>query len=166
MYTSLELKLIDKINEFAESYFKQEDRSSKYCTRNIKQIIGNLGIELGFRVCASGFEDFDSEWLYDIVWFKENEKNHLSEIEMVLESEMAYGLGDIKFDFEKLLLANAPHRVMICMVGDKLSIDDIKNYADNAVESYRYLKTGDRVLTLMWDDFNSGKFIPHLSIKL
>jgi len=161
----IEQWITDALNKFADDYFKQDNRSSSFCTYSIKEIIGNYGLEKGFRVCASGFPNyFEKEWLYDLVWYKENENRNLISVELVLETEMTYGLPAIKYDFEKLLLSNSNHRIMICCVG-RTTIDEIKNYCDRAVDSYAQLKTGDRILTLMWDDFGSGEFIPHLTIK-
>jgi hypothetical protein len=157
--------IVNALNNFADDYFKQENRSSPFVTHAIKEIIGNYGSENGFEVCASGFPDyFHNEWLYDLVWYKENENKNLSSVELVLESEMRYGLPAIKFDFEKLLQSNSIHRIMICLAG-KTPIVDIRNYCNKAVDSYNYLKKGDKILTLIWDDFDSGKFIPHVTIK-
>ena len=51
------------------------------------------------------------EWLYDVTWCK-YENNFLKSVPLVAECEWG-NLGDIKDDFEKLLLARAAVRVMI-----------------------------------------------------
>jgi len=161
----IEQWITNALNKFADDYFKQENRSGSFVTHSIKEIIGNYGEEKGFEVCASGFPDwFHNEWLYDLVWFKEDENKSLTSVELVLESEMMYDLRAIKFDFEKLLLSNSKHRIMICNAG-RTSIDEIKNYFDNAVNRYTQLKKEERILTLIWDDFGSGEFISHLIVK-
>jgi hypothetical protein len=69
-------------------------------------------------VCASGFEGkFEPEWLYDLIWYKNNSEVRLETVPLVLESEWAYDYYDIRFDFEKLLLANAPLKVMVFQDG-------------------------------------------------
>jgi len=157
--------ILNSLNSFSESYFNQTNRSSSFVTYSIKDIIGNYGINQGFQVCASGFPDyFHNEWLYDMVWYSENENKNLVSVELVLESEMNYGLPLIKYDFEKLLLSNSKYRIMICCAG-KIPIEEIKNYINNAIINYKNLKVNDRILTLIWDDFYSGEFIPYLKVK-
>lgn len=165
MYSNVEKKVLRKLQKFALDYFEQHDKTSSYCTYAIKEIIGELGYEKKFKVCASGFPDhYENEWLYDIVWFEENDNKNITSIELVLESEMTYGLPAIKMDFEKLLLANARHRIMICCQGHLL-LEDLQKYFEEAVKSYELLRPGDRFLVLIWDDRNSGEFIPQLIIK-
>lgn len=163
--TQTELWIIDALNKFAIDYFKQSNRSSTFVTQSIKEIIGDHGSKKRFQVCASGFPNFfHNEWLYDIVWYKEDKNKNLTEVELVLESEMLYGLAAIKFDFEKLLVANANHRVMICLAG-RTPIKEIQEYFSTAVARFKGLKKGERVLTLIWDDFETGSFYSDLWIK-
>lgn len=157
--------ILNALNNFADAYFDQENRSGTFVTYSIKEIIGNYGHSKGFKVCACGFPGhFENEWLYDMVWYKENNTNNLITVELALECEQSYGLPAIKFDFEKLLVANANLRIMICLLG-KMPVEIIKDYCTNAVNAYTHLKKGDRILTLIWDDFGAGNFIPHLTIK-
>jgi hypothetical protein len=84
-------------------------------TRAIKDDIGRLGKTKDWLVCASGFCDqFEREWLYDLVWYREDSRRRLSEVGLVLESEWIIDPLGIKYDFEKLLVAKAPLKVMIC----------------------------------------------------
>jgi hypothetical protein len=90
------------------------DYSDGNWTRQIKISIGTLGTKLGYSVCAGGpFQkyDFESGWLYDLVWYKENAFG-LIDVPLVLESEWKT-YAQIKYDFEKLLVARAKYRVMI-----------------------------------------------------
>jgi hypothetical protein len=157
--------ILKALNLFSDSYFNQANRSGEFVTYNIKEIIGNYGHSKGFDVCACGFPGhFDSEWMYDLVWYNEDETKKLKSVELVLESEQTYGIPAIKFDFEKLLIANTKYRIMICLAG-MTSIEEIKSYCSKAVNCYTQLSKGERVFTLIWDDFGSGDFIPHLVIK-
>ena len=52
------------------------------------------------------------EWLYDVTWCEYDENDFLTSVPVVAECEWR-NLGDIKDDFEKLLLARAAVRVMV-----------------------------------------------------
>jgi hypothetical protein len=88
-------------------------------TLAVKRKLGELGTTYGFSTCASGRElKHDAEWLYDLVWYKCNHDNNddarrLTEIPLVLESEWLRDFIQIRYDFEKLLLANSPIKVMV-----------------------------------------------------
>ena len=167
----IEQRILEELNEFSKLYFSADnkDRSGKFVTKSILKRVGDIGKDLKFDVCASGFKDiFYGEWLYDMVWYKEEKvTEYLLEVVLVLECEQAYGIPDIKYDFEKLLLANAKMRIMICLAG-KTPVDEIKNYFIKAVEAYKGLNKGSRILALIWHDWMGDEnehFIPHLVIK-
>ncbi|WP_153796431.1 hypothetical protein [Foetidibacter luteolus] len=89
-------------------------------TREMKKALGNLGKSRGFKICAAcKDEDFETEWLYDLIWYKENLKGNLIEVPLAVESEWSMGWKHIKFDFEKLLVANATLKLMICCSYEK-----------------------------------------------
>lgn len=164
-----EAEIIKILNKFSEEYYQQLNRSSNYVTNSIKKLIGDYGCSevVKCEVCTSGFPDyFNNEWLYDMVWYKEDlTTKQLISVELVLELEQhVRGIADIKYDFEKLLVANAKVRVIICTTG-KIPITDIQKYFSEAFNRYSGLKKGDRILTIIWDDSDTGKFIPQLLVK-
>ncbi|MCX6979508.1 MAG: hypothetical protein NTV08_01975 [Verrucomicrobia bacterium] len=57
-------------------------------------------------------DDGNKEWLYDLIWFRNDSNNQLREVAMVLESEWSNNEWHIQEDFEKLLVAKAPIKVM------------------------------------------------------
>lgn len=101
-------------------------------TTEIKRDLIALGKKKGFSVCASGFaNDCETEWLWDLVWYRADPPNHLSEIGLILESEWSYALKDIVFDFEKLLVGKALFKVMV-----------FQDFRDNVDELFSRLETG------------------------
>ena len=125
-------------------------------TLAIKYKLGELGKENGFSTCASGCRDreYDAEWLYDLIWYKNNfedGKSHerrLTEVPLVMEIEWSPDFLQIRYDFEKLLVANAPIKVMAFWndgAFEKLQ-DGIEKYK-NGVPSIYILAcyVGDRV---------------------
>jgi hypothetical protein len=112
----IEKVLINTLDAFLKENLKMQYKGDKKWTNRIKQLIGNLGSDMfGYKIACSGFPDeFEREWLYDIVWYCENENKQLIDIPLVVESEWGKRYEDIKFDFEKLHVANAKHRLLIC----------------------------------------------------
>lgn len=83
-------------------------------TVELMRVIGTLGLEQGWAVCASKCRElFDGGWLYDLTWYRNGPNDHLRELGLVLESEWRRNLEFIKFDFEKLLAAKAPIKVLV-----------------------------------------------------
>jgi hypothetical protein len=83
-------------------------------TAAVKSSLITLGKKKGYRVCASGFpNECGPEWLYDLVWYRNEPSNHLREVPLVVESEWSYNPDHVKCDFEKLLVAKARVKVMI-----------------------------------------------------
>ena len=136
-------------------------------TRQIKSFIGRLGISKGYKVCASSHEqDFENEWLYDLVWYKENDTGFLIDVPLVVESEWKQNLKDIKFDFEKLLLANSGLKLMICNSKEKHK-QSILNYFQEAIEFCPFIQISDEYLVAILDLIGSDadKFTFHVFKK-
>ncbi|MDR3697913.1 hypothetical protein [Mucilaginibacter sp.] len=84
-------------------------------TNRLKEIIGDLGLQLNYDVAIGGFRNkFEKEWLYDIVWYQEDSEKRLVRIPLIVECEWDRSYSGIKYDFEKLLVGNAERRLMIC----------------------------------------------------
>lgn len=82
-------------------------------TAKILKSFADLADEFGYWYCPCP-EVGNKEWLYDFMWFKNNEANDmLNEVALVLESEWGLYYDEVRYDFEKLLIANAPVKVMV-----------------------------------------------------
>ena len=80
-------------------------------TQTVKTTLCKLGKRLGCMTWATGVPKYcdGPEWLYDVVWGNSD----LISVPMVAECEWG-DLGEIQYDFSKLLLARATVRVMVC----------------------------------------------------
>src|SRR5260221_2726039 len=93
------------------------EKSNKTWTNELLNALGKLGGEFGYKPCPSVTE---SAWLYDMVWYREQvgvgvkKIPFLVEVPFAMESEWNPEFEEIKYDFEKLLVVNATHRLMIC----------------------------------------------------
>ncbi len=149
-----------------------ELRSFFACSTNkqmstwVKDLFHDLGKELGYKVYGNGISPKlkeggyfkNREWLYDLHWFTEPENTHYipATIPMVLESEWQNKQpgnketrnGAVMFDFQKLLVTNAPLRVMVFKIAKKSDIDYLGDYFDLAIRSYQHLQPGALFLML------------------
>lgn len=90
-----------------------DGRGDRHWTLRIKSRLAQLGAEYQFETCASGLRDeCEGEWLYDLVWFR-NADGRLHEIGLVAESEWSTHFDYLRYDFEKLLVAISPLKLMI-----------------------------------------------------
>jgi hypothetical protein len=144
---------LESVQENAKDY-----KSAPDWTIAVKTAIGKLGQQHGFEVCASGCNSengkgFHEEWLYDLVWYNEEEiagQKFLTDITLVMESEWKMHIEDIRFDFEKLLLANAPYKLMVCCVSEE-RLDVVKNYFQKAVNNYTQGSADDKYIIAILD---------------
>ena len=153
------------VNEY--STYPKGSKSTKWLTTEIKRRVANIGFENKFEA-RSSFND--GEWLYDLVWYKNNSDNFLEKVDLVLESELSdRTYAGLQLDFEKLLISNAPYKVMICMAEGNYdypqNINRVIDLFEKAVVACRNLQSGARVLVLIWEDYMEGAVHPHLIIK-
>ena len=113
----------------------------------------------GFRQ-KSGDKFVNREWLYDLVWYEDDQKKFytIKKTLLTAESEWTYrrpkdtiddNYGAIKYDFQKLLLSNAELKLMIFRVSGKTK-QDIKqkliklyDYFNNAIDKYEQMESGE-----------------------
>lgn len=92
------------------------------------------------RNCCGRCKEAYGEWLFDLVWYKENHNRQLIELRLVLESEWSHNKYDIKYDFEKLLIAKCDSKVMLTESPDAKQVvqEGIKSFSVNC-SSEQYL---------------------------
>jgi hypothetical protein len=126
-------------------------------TNRLKEKIGDLGVTLGHQVAVGGFRDkFEREWLYDIVWYVEDNKKKLQKIPLIVESEWDRNYSGIKYDFEKLLVGNAERRLMICQSRTD-NIDNLFEKFKSAIDAFEE-NFGDRFLIAILDSQTESEF--------
>lgn len=100
-------------------------------------------------------DDTITECLYDMVWYTPMQLDYLptnrsniifGDIHLVLECEWNKDIGEIMYDFQKLVQARAEHRVMIFQSYNSGStIDIMTSYVEsspNSVKGDKYLFAG------------------------
>lgn len=116
-------------------------------TEEIKNSLAQLGEYKGYDICtATKGKEYQSEWLYDLVWYKEDTQGFLIDVPLVVESEWGKHLvKDIKFDFEKLLLSRSYLKLMICNCQEK-NRDNYLQYFQKAINVCPLVTKGDLYL--------------------
>jgi hypothetical protein len=129
---NLEAEIISAITGIPATM--QPGRGDDEWTAAIKRSLITLGRARGYSICAAGFPDeCEKEWLFDLVWYRNEPQEHLREIGLVLESELSKAPFEIKYDFEKLLVAKSPIKVMV-----------FQDNNDNLPKLWSLLETGIR----------------------
>ena len=105
-----------------------------------------------YKVYASNREQNDSgEWLYDLTGIEE-EGDYFKSIPLVLESEWKWKNnqkkyeGEILYDFRKLLVSRADHRVMVLEVESEKKEKEVVERLLQHVQKCRHSTEGDRYL--------------------
>ena len=164
-FTNDETEIIAILEQIVKEWFEKKVNGDKQWTIRIKTLLADLGYKKGYDVSTSGLEDKTvTEWLYDFVWYKENSEKYIETVPLVLECEWGRKLKDIKFDFEKLLLANSEMKFMICQAKPN-QFEQFCNYFEKAVSSYQLLQSGSRIVVAILDDYNTGLFTYKLFVK-
>lgn len=93
---------------------------------------------------------------FDMVWYEEDEDKRLDRLPLAMESEWSKNYGEIKYDFEKLLVARAECKLMICQCHP----DDTElliSLLQEAVSAFKAAK-GDRYLIAVLDSSTEEAF--------
>jgi len=138
-------------------------------TTDVKTRFCRLGRKLGYKVCVKKGEvpcdehDY-GEWLYDATWLRYDEGEYLLDCPLVLESENEQDDDSIWSDWQKLIIANAAHRVML--FGKPSNSDRTRVFMKmiDEVDHYEQRRHGDRYLLAGWSDEGEGtmEYVVHL----
>lgn len=96
------------------AHWQREIWPSPEKNRAIKAMLAKEGERLGFQVLPSGKR---GEWLYDVVWRRLDGNRNIIGMPLAVEIEVSDSrLGGIRYDFNKLLQAQADHKLMVFQV--------------------------------------------------
>jgi hypothetical protein len=161
----LAIKLLKMFEDVSAKYIYEKRNARRPNSNCIKYNLVKLGHELNYRVYANGLtpEQCDEqsqkykfvcrEFLYDIHWYKDIDGKFYTPETVALVAESELGdtrKGDlskqrnpaIKFDFQKLLMANAELRLMIVKVYKSNHLAELNDYFEDAIREYKLLKKG------------------------
>jgi hypothetical protein len=156
-------------------------KSPKKRTTKLFEVLTLLGDKKGYKVYSHSLskkfmeqyknEKGDSkfvnrEWLYDLLWYKEDNDGGYFPLDfpLIVESEWWNTRREdkkrdrysaIKYDFQKLLLANTGLRLMIFKISKEEELKLLSKYFNNAITKYTPLKNGEFLFVAFHDDEKS-----------
>ena len=128
------------------SQWKREIWPSPDKNRDIKTALAEEGQRLGFQVLPAGSR---GEWLYDLVWRRLDANRNLIGMPLAVEIEVSDSrLWGIRYDFNKLLQAQADHKLMVFQVQTQEEVEAVFERLQESIDVYphgipcRYLLCG------------------------
>jgi len=151
-------KSLKKITRTAFKLSEQKVLNDRRWTLEVKNEFGKLGLKNKYQVAATGFtQSYDREWLYDLVWYSNNENGQLIDVPFVLECEWG-NIRNVQFDFEKLLIANASIKFMICQASNESQRVSLIHYFKDAIEQYHSKHPKQNYFIAILDAINDWSF--------
>ena len=138
-FTSLEEKIQTVLNKVCGELAGQSATNAVW-TLKIKQALCDLALNVdsAYKTNASG-DGLRGEWLFDLVWYREQEidgEMHLASLELVMESEWLKDWANLRDDFQKLLIAKAPQKLMIFEVANDKARQDRLSKMQTALKTF------------------------------
>ena len=130
------------------SEFPNEGRNPKW-TKAIRLAIGKLGENLGYEVCGLPFQE---GWLFDLCWFSTTDTSDQKLLNMTLamESELNKKYSEIKYDFEKLLIAKSKFKILVFQAKGQTITDYFKK-VEQSIRTYQSGSSGEIYLLACYD---------------
>lgn len=156
-FDKIEQEIINELNTFFLEVKQNNYHGNTIWTKRLKERIGYLGKEKGYYVATAGCDgEFEKEWLYDVVWYVEDNEGRLESIFLIVESEWEINYSGIKYDFEKLLVGRAHNRLMICQSRSH-NIENLFEEFKKAIDAFKG-NFNDRFLIAILDYDTEDEF--------
>ncbi|TLF45933.1 hypothetical protein FEI13_17610 [Halomonas urmiana] len=120
------------------SQWKKQIWKSPEKNRAIKAKFRDEGAQLGYRSRPS-YKTGAREWLYDFVWRKFDDENHLQEVVLAMEIEMSdRNMRSLMLDFTKLFQSDASYKVFVFQFKTE---DEVGAAMEHFIQSAQRYKT-------------------------
>lgn len=147
-------RIKDTLNQAAENA-KAKSCMNRGWTRECLHGLVKLGDECGYATCPE-VSTMKGEWLYDMIWYKEIEDGaddkdiwpkRMSDVVLVAESEWSSSISEIRYDFQKLIQANARIKLLVC---DGVNEDEYASLVKD-IELFEHRDSQERYLFAIYD---------------
>jgi hypothetical protein len=141
-----EIKMI--LDNLAVTDKKLSGLSDKGWTERIKDELCTLGHKHKYGVSASGIKKADkAEWLFDLIWADRNDNPwQFFEMPLVVECEWNTIKGVITYDFDKLLVAKARHKLMVFQQENQDNVNNVIASLKGIIKHFKMTYPGERYL--------------------
>lgn len=129
-----------------ETAWKKEIWRSPDKNKAIKARFRDEGAKRGFKSRPS-YVTGAGEWLYDFVWREFDENNDLKRIVLTMEIEISD--KSFRYDFNKLLQADSPYKIMVFQLKHEAEIQGMFASLTSAIDAYQ-AKVGAHYLLCGW----------------
>ena len=142
----LELQIQAVLSSIAQSLDKRPDGE---CTSRVMKELETLGSRLGWKVKGGSSDTANPhpEFLFDMTWVRLHGQSIL-DLELVVESE--WKPEGVQYDFQKLMVGRARHRLMIFPQRSRELAWTAINLHITEIQNYRLTQQGDRYLFAVW----------------
>jgi len=152
-------KIVENDIANALSQIDPEDDNPASWTKAVNEILQKTAKESdrNYLAASKAKDANNSEWLYDFVWYDNNDNGDLNDVFLIAESEWKNPLGngdyaeDVQYDFEKLIVGRAEYRLMIFEGNDMAEINPNVGQMMNVVKRCKLTKPGDRYMFAVWN---------------
>lgn len=172
--------IVEALGEILKQFFSYEFNQRPQRTALIKSTLANLGNKklkgkppystyvngvTNLLGQEDGVKNNHSEWLYDLHWYTDTNEPYLPQCShLVVEcewnpkrkGERKVSYNGIKYDFQKLLVANSDLRLMIFIIKNDTDILELDRYFDKAIDNYANLNLGSKFLFIAFDQRING----------
>jgi len=163
MLDNLETRIVTVLDGVAKNDRTEGGLSNKLWTQQIKEGLCALGKVLGYGVSAAGCKGAHTgEWMFDLMWAG-GDKDHFQEMPLAMECEWSTDIDQIFWDFEKLLIAKAPHKLFVFQQGADNEVEHVAKELTAAVHRFRTKLPEERYLIAGWSSERKG-FIYHVAL--
>ncbi len=146
-----ENKIIDECKHIVDKLFNDNESSNKIWTEEFKKGLLKIGKQEGYSVYTEGVGDIGkdkdwNEWLWDLVWAKqqpisETGENMVIHLPLIAEIEWKTSYEEILQDFQKLVFGIADYKLYIFTKTDNpKSISDFCRKLSDVNKSYKHGK--------------------------
>ena len=164
-YDPIEQELVNALKSFPVVAITNRYTDAD-CTKGVKAVFGGIGNQRRYRTYFSdgagrSFNQIQQDisnqvlgglhipnvlsgWLYDILWWEQDQNGYVTDIPLVAESEWG-NIEAVKDDFQKLLLARSKYRIMIFQ-GNPQDILIFIDWGKEQIRNFKLTQSGDRYL--------------------
>jgi len=163
MLDNLETRIVTVLDGVAKNDRTEGGLSNRLWTKQIKEGLCALGQVLGYGVSAAGCKDADTgEWMFDLMW-GDGDKDHFLEMPLAMECEWSTDIDQIFWDFEKLLIAKASHKLFVFQQDTDKEVEYVAKELTVAVHRFRTRLLEERYLLAGWSS-GQKSFIYNVAI--